>query len=171
LRAARAEDPSSAVVLSHLSYVYYLDGQMDSALAESRRALKLDPVNRTSVGMGALVRLGNKLPAEARELANRASTTTPFIAYVIAKSGDTAAARLRLQKQDAESPEPGMAETRRAYTYLGLGDTARALSALERATEAKEMWPALISFLDPLYESIRRSARFQALLSRVGLSP
>jgi len=171
LRAARAEDPASAVVLSHLSYVYYLDGQMDSALVESRRALELDPVNRTSVGMGALVRLGNKLPAQARELADRASTNTPFIAYVVAKSGDTAAARQRLQKQDAESPQPGMAETRRAYTYLGLGDTARALSALERATDTKEIWPALISFLDPIYDPIRRSARFHALLRRVGLRP
>ena len=170
LRVARAEDPVSAVVLSHISYVYYLDGQMDSALAESRRALELDPVNRTSVGMGALVRLGNKLPTEARELADRASRNTPFIAYVIAKSGDTAAARQRLQEQDAESPQPGMAETRRAYTYLGLGDTARALSALERATDAKEIWPALVSFLDPIYDSIRRSARFQALLRRVGLA-
>ncbi len=171
LRAARAEDPASAPVLSHMSYLYYLDHQMDSALAESRRALEIDPINRTSVGMGALVRLGANLPVEARALADRASSTSPFIAYVIAKSGDTAMARQRLREQDAESPEPGMAETRRAYTYLGLGDTARAVSALERATEAKEIWPVLLSVLDPIYDPIRRSPRFQALLRRVGLRP
>jgi len=43
-------------------------------------------------------------------------------------------------------------------------------SALERATEANELWPASGSaLLDPIYDPVRSSARFQALLRRVNL--
>ena len=80
-------------------------------------------------------------------------------------------ARRLLKELDAESPRRWLAETKRANTYLGLDDTAMALSALERATEAKEIWPISYSVIDPAYASIRRSARFQALLRRIGLAP
>ena len=170
LRAARAEDNTSALVLSHLSYVYYLDHQLDSALVESERALETDSLNRTSLVMGAFIRLAKGLPDEARKLIDRAPETTAFIAYVMAKSGDTAAARRKLREQDAESPQPGLGETRRAYTYLGLGDTSNALSALERAVAAGEIWGVLESYLDPINDPIRQSARFKELLRRVRLA-
>jgi hypothetical protein len=110
-------------------------------------------------------------PDEARKLIDRAPETSPFISYVIAKSGDTATARRRLREQDAESPQPGLAETRRAYTYLGLGDTANALSALERAVAAGEIWGVLESHLDPMNDPIRQSPRFQELLRKIKLRP
>jgi hypothetical protein len=97
--------------------------------------------------------------------------TSPFIAYVMAKSGDTSAARQRLLTQDVKHPQAGFAETRRAYTYLGLGDTANALSALERATNDKEIWAVTSSYLDPILDPIRASPRFQTILRQVGLGP
>jgi serine/threonine-protein kinase len=169
LRTAHAEDPASAPIMSQLSYVYYLDHRLDSAMVESERALQADPANRTSVALGALLRLAMNLPDTARKLIDRASPTTPFVGYVIAKTGDTTAARRLLRAQDAEIPQRGFAETRRSYTYLGLGDTANALAALARATDAREVWPSTLSVYDPLYDSIRESARFRALLRRVRL--
>jgi TolB-like protein/tetratricopeptide (TPR) repeat protein len=171
LRAARKEDSASAVVLSHMSYLYYLDRRMDSALKESERALENDPTNRTTLVMGALINLALKNPKEARRLIDLAPSTSPLITYVIAKSGDTATARQLLRQEDAQRPQPGFAETRRAHTYLGLGDTAQALSALERATDAKEIWAVVESYLDPIYDPVRGSARYKALLHRVGLTP
>jgi len=61
-------------------------------------------------------------------------------------------------------------ETQRAFTYLGLGDTASALSALERATDAREIWPLTGPIPGASYDPIRRSARFRELLKRVGLA-
>ena len=58
----------------------------------------------------------------------------------------------------------------RAYIHLGLGDTANALSALERATDAKELWPTVMEEYSPATDPIRASARFHKLLERVGLA-
>jgi serine/threonine-protein kinase len=169
IRVAAGQDPASALVLCWLSYGYYIDGQMDSALVESRRAWQNDSTNLTAVSLGALVRLANNLPAEARKLADRTPGGTG--GYVIARSGDPQATRELLKRLDAVTPPRLMAESERAFDYLGLRDTASALSALERATDRKEWWPLAIPPADPVYASIRGSARFQALLRRVGLAP
>ena len=170
LRAAETEDPTSALVLGYIAYTYYLEGRLDSALVESTRALDNDPANLTTILFGAMIRLGAGRPGEARGLISQMGASIPFRAYLIAKSGDTAAARQRLRAEDAETPQPWMAETRRAFGNLGLGDTARALSALERATDAGEIWPALNPVIDPVFDPVRRSVRFQALLRRLGLT-
>jgi hypothetical protein len=62
-----------------------------------------------------------------------------------------------------------MAETATAFAMLGLGDTAQALDALKRATDAKEIWPMFFSERVGIFDGVRGSARFQALLRRVGL--
>ena len=53
------------------------------------------------------------------------------------------------------------------YAYLGLGDTARALSALESALRAGER--PYITFADPMYDPVRRSPRFASVVRRIGL--
>ena len=53
------------------------------------------------------------------------------------------------------------------FVYLGLGDTARALSALEESAHAGE--PPVIPLADPMFDPLRRSARFAAAVQRLGL--
>jgi serine/threonine-protein kinase len=171
MRAARAEEPLSAPVLSQMSYVLYLDHQLDSALAEFGWAWKTDSNSMPTIGNGALLMLALNRRDEARKLADLALPVFSIKEYLIAKSGDPATARRGLQKLDAETPQPWMAETRRAYAYLGLGDTAKALSAMERALDAKEDWPGPFSLFDPMFDPVRGSTRFQKLLRRVRLSP
>jgi TolB-like protein/tetratricopeptide (TPR) repeat protein len=169
LRLARDDDPVSAVVHAIMANTYFYQGQLDSALAESRRSLQNDATNYPSLGIGASIHLANGLPKEARDLADRARRF-PLSMYVIAKTGDTAAVRQWLRELDGKTPQAPGSETRRAFAYLGLGDTARALAALERATDARELWHASNSPSDPAFAAIRESARFRALLRRVGLA-
>ena len=170
LQAAKAIDPASALVLSHLANAYLRNGHLDSALVETRRALETDSMNITTLLHGASVYLAANRPREAHALASRAPTWTLPIGYLLAKSGDIDGARQVLARLDARPPVWGD-ETERAFTYLGLGDTTRALAAFERATDANELWSQSMNGVDASFDAIRRSPRFRSLLERVGLGP
>ena len=170
LRTARIEDPASAVMLSQSSYAYYLSGRLDSAMAESRRALETDPANLTAASFGALIMLAAGRPDSARKLMALWSAQSPMAYYILGKSGDTAELRRRVRDLDRKVPQPWMAESWRAFARLGLGDTAGALGALERATDRGEIWSSLHPVSDPLFAPIRNSARYRALVRRIGLA-
>ena len=168
LRLARGEDPASAVVLSWTAYAYYLEGQADSALMESQRALGNDS-SLSARDFGARMLLHHNRPAEALKLIASAPPWFWVKGYLLAKAGDPAASRRLLQEWDGAAAQPWYSESRRAFTYLGLGDTAQALSALERADAHGENWGLFAGPSDPVFAPIRRSARYRALLRKVGL--
>src|SRR5690348_759602 len=123
-----------------MSFDYRLNGQLDSALAESRRALETDSTSPLAMASAIHAYVARNRLQEAHSLAVRVPGAMWGRAYLLAKSGDADSARESLRRLDARPPAWGD-ETDRALTYLGLGDTPQALSALERATDAKELWP------------------------------
>ena len=164
LQAARGVDPASALVLSHLAWTYFVAGQLDSARVEMRHAVETDPANLPTRYFAERVYLKDNRLAEALAIA----VAYPD-GYGMAKAGDTLGAHQLLRALDARPPQWGD-ETQRGMTYLGLGDTASALSALERASDAKELWLITSDLGDPGYDPIRASARFRRVLERVGLA-
>ncbi len=168
IRAARALDPVSALVLSHMANVYLLSGLTDSALAEARRAFETDSNNITTLIHGVRIYMAMNRPQDAHALVMRMQPTVTTVGQQLAVSGDVTGARQYLAQLDSRPPQWGD-ETKRALTYLGLGDTAKALTGLERATAARELWPMMAPPTDHTYDAIRHSARFHLLLDRVGL--
>jgi tetratricopeptide (TPR) repeat protein len=170
VQLAREGDPVSAVVASHLSWSWFINGQVDSALAENARAWRIDSSNLTTISNGALVLLGAGQAEEARRRILRLGPASTAALYVLAVTGHRATVLERLQVIESTRPTPPRVHTARAWTMFGLGDTAQALDAFERAIDAKEMWfwGGLPS--GPIFAGVRSSARFRALLRRVGLS-
>ena len=89
--------------------------------------------------------------------------------FPLAVVGDTAEAMSLLRAAQRATPRPRDLDLFTAYTMLGKGDTAEALTALERVVDEKVEWATIESTLDPIYDSVRRSARFRALMRRLGL--
>ena len=164
LQAAKSADPASALVLSHLAWTYFVAGRLDSARVEMRHAFETDPTNLPTRYFGERVYLKDNRLAEAHAIA----VGYPD-GYGLAMTGDTLRARQLLRSLDARPPQWGD-ETQRGLAYLGLGDTTNAMLALERASDAKELWLITSDLGDPAYDPVRGSARFRKLLERVGVA-
>jgi serine/threonine-protein kinase len=168
-RRGRAADPLSGTGSVGLAYCLSLLGRSDESLAEGRRAYELDSSLFVVHALLALAVLNDARPAEARALA-RASLPIPYngmAAYVLGATGDRAGAAAIVR--DLERRPRGEWHVARTlgYAYLGLGDTARALAALEDAARAGE--PPIMPLSDPMFDAVRRSPRFAAVVRRLRL--
>jgi serine/threonine-protein kinase len=169
MRRARVADPLSATASVALAYCLSLLGRYDESLAEGRRAYELDSSLASAHALLALAVLNDGRPKEAHALA-RVSLAVPFsgvAAYVLGATGDRAGAAATVRELAARPSGEWQVATAISYAYLGLGDTASALSALETAARASER--PLISLSDPMFDRVRRSARFAAIVRLYGL--
>ncbi len=167
---ARREDPASALVLSWVSAAFSSLGQRDSALVSSEQALQSNALNYTAALIAGQILLERGLRDSARAVVGRLSIMVPNKAYVMGATGDSAKAWAQIREMNARLPRSSAARSTEAFLWLGVGDTSRALTALEQATDAREMWPEL-DFIDGLiFAPVRDSPRFRRLMERVGFS-
>jgi len=168
-RRARVADPLSASASGLLAYSLSLLGRHSEALAETRRAYELDSSLAFAHSVLALVLLRAGRQDESRALA-RDTLATPFngiAAYVLGVTGDRAAANAIVRQLEARPPTDWFTKTSLTYAYLGVGDTTRALSVMEAAALAGER--PFLPLIDPMFDSLRPSARFASVVRRFGL--
>ena len=171
MRRARIADPLSVPASALLAYCLSLLGRYDESLAESRRAYDLDSSSSGARGFVPLAMLHDGRLEEARAMA-RVAVVPPFngvgvAAYVLGATGDRTGAAAMVRELEARPHGDWSVTTGLSYAYLGLGDTTRALSALEAAARAGER--PYLTFVDPMFDPLRRSPRFAAVVRRLGL--
>ncbi|RCR67899.1 helix-turn-helix domain-containing protein [Larkinella punicea] len=111
----------------------------------------------------------NRWPEALRELekAQRLNPDTRsfpvFIAYVKARMHQPAAARALLDSL----PDDVTHYPYRSVLYIGLGDTDRCLTYLEKGAEVGSL-PDYLK-VSPVFKSLRNTPRFQAVIRKVGL--
>jgi TolB-like protein/tetratricopeptide (TPR) repeat protein len=174
---AKSNDPLYAVAGAYLGYAHSLLGHHDLAIAENKRAVDLDSTLISSYTLlGRAYRAGGR-SSEALAIAHKVRTMSeePRILGIVANTvgtlGETANARAIIAKLEALPVTTPRKYSGLAYSYLGIGDTARALDALERAVAADGVIMYSVVPRDRTYDPIRGTARFAATLRRQNLDP
>jgi predicted Zn-dependent protease len=171
VESARQTDPASSLVLSFKANIAALDGDAKSAMTWSNRAVAADSSNYVTRVFRAMLLVRQKQLGEARRLVqNDPQPYGPYTLYVLAATGDSATVRQRLAELQGSASGLAAPHTSRAYGLLGLGDTTRALDALQLATDRREMWPNISPAGLPAFDAVRQSSRFRALQHRVGVA-
>jgi serine/threonine-protein kinase len=174
---AKASDPLYSIAGAYLGHANSLAGHNDIAVAEGKRAVDLDSmlaVNYTLLGRSYKT-AGRS--AEALAVAHRLLTMTsePRLLGVAANTlgafGETAESRAIVAKLEALPANTPRRNSALAFAYLGLGDTARALGAMERAVAGDGDLLFSIVPRDHAYDAVRASPRFAEILRRVKLDP
>jgi TolB-like protein/Tfp pilus assembly protein PilF/tRNA A-37 threonylcarbamoyl transferase component Bud32 len=171
---ARAADPYDAVASGWFGHLLSLTNQNDSALAEVDRALEIDSDSAPPVlFMAAQANIVGGDTAAGRRLAKRLWERVPAwrgsASGLLARLGDREIALAIARKIEANPEEWSVGVATGAVIYLTLGDTARALDLLERATDAGAIWPTSYSLSEREFDPLRGSARFAAIVRGVGL--
>jgi len=166
-------DPMNTAFTHYYANSLMLMGRYPEAENALRRAIRLDSavvvapsVRQLMLDLGhydEVVRLGEKYKAPWGE-----------VIYALAKLGRRGQADSVLREAQTRNGSPD-ARYRGSLAdevigYIGVGDTARALDALDREKGKRMQQPAR-SLSDPLFDPIRASPRFAAYVRRLGLDP
>jgi hypothetical protein len=90
---------------------------------------------------------------------------------VLGATGDVTSAANLIREVEAQGRRNAVARVTIAATALGASDTTAALDALERAARDGEALGFTAPFGLPMYDPIRGSARFAAIIRAFGADP
>jgi eukaryotic-like serine/threonine-protein kinase len=171
---ARSLDPYSAVASGWVGISLEILGRRGEAIAEFRRALEIDSLSPPALFGATRVLFQSGDTATARRLLERLTSQVPSwrvpAAQLQAMMGNREPARTLVREIEAHlATRRGVPHTEMFILFAALGDTARALGEMERATDAGDYWPSYITLSSPLFDPLRGSPRFAAVLRRVGL--
>jgi len=173
LERAKAIDPFYAVVAAYLAYGYALAGQFDAGVAEARRAIEIDSsLVWSQTALLYAYRVAGQ-PPEAVSFARRMLTQADaprklgLAAYTLGRFGAPEEAKKAIASLEALPRDVPRRDAGLAYAYLGVGDTARALSAMERAAGGDGDLLFALSPTDDTFDGVRASPRFAAIVKRL----
>jgi tetratricopeptide (TPR) repeat protein len=172
----RMLEPVSGLVGFYLARILCLAGRHDEALDECRRVLELDPNLPLALWIEALALSLLGRHDQAVEAAERAVSQTRRQSFYLGLAASTLAAAGR--RQEAQTMVNELRERSRqeyvsplyfAEVAIALGDLDQAFEWLERAYEDRSPFLRGAGVF-PHYDRLRRDARFETLLKKLGLA-
>ena len=175
IQRATTLDPVNFPNLIVSSLTLSIAGKHEKAIAAADRAWEADSTSTAAQQLGVISLLRGGRTSEARRRAEvtlrlaRDTVDAAAAVYVIGAAGDTARAvdvARALSRRTTDHPRLNYSLAR---AWLGAGNVAEALSALERAVSRQEPIIALVPFSDESYDVLRASPRFAAIVRKLGL--
>jgi serine/threonine-protein kinase len=177
LERAAQLDPASPVAVGSLALALGLSGRTAESLASAERAVSYDSsLFATRLMLGG-TRLYARQPAAAIapleaavQLDPSSRTALGLLGFAYGASGDAIAAQRMRARIESMPAVPGT-DVALARIALSLGDVTGALDRLERAARARDPFFSTESATSPVFDGLRTSPRYAALLRSVGLPP
>jgi len=173
-RRAAALNPMSVGTLGSASMALSLAGQHAEAIALSDRAWEIDSTLGTPIttSLFALVDGGQRAEATRRaEVVLRTATRPQVLAratYVLGMAGERARAQAMARQLTERFAGSAEGANSLGSAWLAVGDTARALTLLERAVTIPDYF--VLSHLGlRMYDPVRANPRFAAIVRSLGL--
>ena len=168
---AKSLEPYQATTATWLGYLLTYRANPERAHAEAMRAWELDSASAVVQMIASLTFLEAGRPAEAtrvvRNSPTRSSLTRGPFAFVLAKVQHPDSSRATIAEIEGRGASRWNDYLNLAFAALALPDTARALDALERAAARNEPVFAYFPLSSEIFDSIRDTPRFAALMRRV----
>ena len=174
-KRAQALDPVSLIINTQLGWQLYLSRQYDQSVDQLRQVLDTDQKFSLArrILEGVYSQMGKQKEAVAERERMVSLSGSPELAASIeedfTRSGYKGVLRSWLDGMTEVSKHSYVSSFDIAVIYARLGDKDQTLTWLEKAYNEHES--GLVSLaVDPLFDSVRSTPRFQALLKRLRLS-
>ncbi len=170
---ARALDPLSLIIAADHGAILYFSRRYDRAIEKLKSVLAVDPnLSRAHLVVAAMADNGEFDQALEMEKRSQPTEEAPVhwstLAYVYGRAGRTAEAQHALQELVRLSRSEPVQARVFVWGYAGVKDTAQTLAWLEKAY-AERSGEIVSIKVNPAYDFLRGTPRFQRLLDRVGL--
>ena len=168
---AKSLEPYQATTATWLGYLLTYRSNPERAQAEAMRAWDLDSSSAVVQMFASMTALESGRPADALRVVRNSPTpnalTRGAFAYVQAKVLHPDSSRKMVAAIEGRGASRWNDYVNLAIAALGMADTARALDALERAAARSEPVFAFFPLSSEIYDAVRDSPRFLALMRRV----
>ena len=174
---AKAADPLYSISSIYLAWALALAGRTGEAIPEARRALDLDPTSEAVAHVYANTLSAAGLNDEAAAFARKTipTTTNPrrlgIYGWMLGVAGARDEARAILRRVEAMPATTWGRNSALMYLYLGVGDTARAFDAVDRAIAGDGDLILAQTITSPLLDGFRANPRFAPAMRRFNLDP
>jgi len=176
LKSAEQLDPISILTTNNMATTLYCARHYDEAIRVARRHLEMDPRFFAAQSLIALCDAAMGRYAEAISAFEKAKAPGGESADMVlgplgnalGRAGRLGEARSVLTELESIQKTDGTDGVALAMVHLGLGETRQAIIWLRQAADT-HVADVLFIGVDPVFDSLRGDADFQALCARLGL--
>jgi Flp pilus assembly protein TadD, contains TPR repeats len=168
----RAQEIDPLSPWTNSGFISFLARRYDEGIAESQKALELDPQFATAhmvIGLSYVQKKNYEQAISELQKAQDNPDSRALLGYAYGVAGKRNEARHLLEELQQVAKEKYVSPFPVAAAYVGLGETDKAFEMLERAY-AERSWAMGMLKVNPIFDPIRLDQRYIELLRRMNLS-
>jgi DNA-binding winged helix-turn-helix (wHTH) protein/TolB-like protein/tetratricopeptide (TPR) repeat protein len=168
----RAQEIDPLSPWTNAGFISFLARRYDEGIAESQKALELDPQFAAAhmvIGLSYVQKKNYEQAIAELQKAQDNPDSRALLAYAYGVAGKRNEARQLLEELQHVAKEKYVSPFPVAATYVGLGETDKAFEMLEKAY-AERSWAMGMLKVNPIFDPIRSDQRYIELLRRMNLS-